>query len=76
MDYVTPVCANETIFNHTLKCYECLQEYENFREISGYWLEGISIFVVGIVGLICNVMAILILRLCSGNKNFNVLLIW
>lgn len=76
MDYVTPVCANETIFNYTLKCYECLQEYENFRESSGYWLEGILIFVVGIVGLICNLMAILILRLCSGNKNFNVLLIW
>ena len=75
-DYPLPKCKLQQDFNNSLTCYECLEEYENFREGVRFWLEGVLIFVVGIIGLVCNVMSILILRLCPGNRHFNVLLRW
>ena len=44
------------------------------RENARFWLEGIGITVVGVVGLAGNIMAIFVLRTYSTNVSFNRLL--
>ena len=54
-------------------CYEPLED--KFRERAKFWLEGIAILVVGICGLIGNLLSMFVLRRSRGNKGFNTLLI-
>ena len=54
-------------------CYEPLED--EFREKAKFWLEGIAILVVGICGLIGNLLSIFVLRRSRGNKGFHTLLI-
>jgi hypothetical protein len=54
-------------------CYEPLED--EFRENAKFWVEGIAILVVGICGLIGNLLSIFVLRRSRGNKGFHTLLI-
>ena len=67
---VTPTTTKEPI------CYESLADYGQVRKDAKFWLEGIGIAAVGLFGLFGNVLAVLVLRKCPGNRSFNILLIW
>ncbi len=56
-------------------CYELLSEYGPLRSNFKFWLEGVAITVLGVVGLAGNVMAVCILRKYTSNISFNRLLI-
>ena len=60
---------------HDTTCFESIKDYENFREGTKYWIEGVGILVVGSVGLLGNLLAILVFRRSRGNKGFHKLLI-
>ena len=60
---------------HEAVCYESLEDYGYVRKYAKFWLEGVSILVIGIFGLCGNFLSIFILRRSQGNKGFNTLLI-
>ena len=60
--------------NGSLPCYDSIEEFNEKREKAWFWLEGVSLFVVGILGFLGNILAILIL-VRSENTAFNTLLI-
>ena len=59
----------------TSDCYEPILEYHGVRQNARYWLEGILIFIVGVIGIFGNVLSIVVLRRCPVNRSFNGLLI-
>ena len=61
--------------NSSIKCYAPLDEVEVLREKSWFWIEGVFLFVVGTIGLLGNILAILILKSSPENTSFNMLLI-
>ena len=56
-------------------CYTPLDEAEVMLEKARFWLEGVFLFVVGTIGLVGNILAILILSNSPENTAFNMLLI-
>ena len=66
---------SKPIKNDSLPCYDSIEEVYDKRESAYFWLEGVSVFVVGIFGLLGNILAILILSRCPTNTEFNILLI-
>ena len=66
---------SKPIKNGSLPCYDNIEKFHEKRERAWFWLEGVSLFVVGIFGLFGNILAILILSRCPTNTGFNVLLI-
>ena len=58
----------------TFECHERIAEYNELRTQARFWLEGILLLLVGIFGIFGNVISILVLPRCPGNRNFNVLL--
>ena len=54
-------------------CYEPIED--KFREKAKFWLEGIGILVVGIFGLLGNLLSVFVLRRSRGNQGFHTLLI-
>ena len=58
----------------TSSCHENIDEYENLRKETRFWLEGILLLIVGIVGITGNSLSILVLPGCAGNRDFNILL--
>ena len=56
-------------------CFELIEDYEKFRERTKYWIEGVGILIVGSVGLLGNLLAILVCRRSRANKGFHKLLI-
>ena len=61
--------------NYSIKCYAPLDEVKVLREKSWFWIEGVFLFVVGTIGLLGNILAILILKSSPENTSFNMLLI-
>ncbi len=60
----------------SLHCYESIEDFNNIRQQAMFWVDGVLILVVGVFGLIGNMMSILVLRRCPGNRCFNILLCW
>ena len=60
--------------NENITCYEKIEDFSAMRENARFWLEGISITVVGGVGFCGNIMAILVLSTYTTNVSFNRLL--
>ena len=58
----------------TFTCHERIDEYNELRIQARFWLEGILLLIVGIFGVFGNIISILVLPRCPGNRNFNVLL--
>ena len=62
------------------QCYEPFEEnMEIGRKRIRFWIEGVGISVVGIVGFPCNLITIFVLRKYSmrrKNKNFDILIMW
>ena len=62
------------------QCYESFEEdMEIGRKRIRFWIEGVGIFVVGMIGLPCNLITIFVLRKYSmrrKNRNFNILIMW
>lgn len=54
-------------------CYELIDD--NIRENAKFWLEGVAILVVGVFGLLGNLISIFVFRRSRGNKGFHTLLI-
>ena len=54
-------------------CYEPIDD--KLREKAKFWLEGVAILVVGIFGLIGNLLSMFVFRRSRGNKGFHTLLI-
>ena len=61
--------------NESLHCYDPIEELTEKREKLWFWLEGVLLFIVGILGLLGNTIAITILSQISENTEFNILLI-
>ena len=57
-----------------LKCHERIDEYNELREKTKFWIEGILLLIFGIFGIFGNIISIIVLPRCPGNRNFNVLL--
>ena len=69
----------ETVFDdedavETLKCHERIDEYNELRQEARLWIEGILLLIFGIFGIFGNIVSIIVLPRCPGNRNFNVLL--
>jgi hypothetical protein len=62
-------------FNISLHCYDSIEELNEKREKLWFWLEGVFLFIVGILGLIGNIIAIATLSQSPENTEFNILLI-
>ena len=58
----------------TLKCHERIDEYNELRQEARLWIEGILLLIFGIFGIFGNIVSIIVLPRCPGNRNFNVLL--
>ena len=62
------------------ECYESFEEeLEIGRKRIRFWIEGVGIFVIGIIGFPCNVITVFVLRkycLRQKNRNFNILVMW
>ena len=56
-------------------CYEKIDGLHDIREAVWFWLEGVFLFIIGIIGLIMNILAIIILKHCPDNSSFSVLMI-
>ena len=61
--------------NESFQCYDPIDELTEKREKLWFWLEGTILFIVGILGLLGNTIAIAILGQSSENTEFNILLI-
>ena len=55
-------------------CHELIDEYAELRTNARFWLEGVLLLIVGMFGIIGNLLSILVLPRCPGNRNFNLLL--
>ena len=60
--------------SENITCYEKIEDFSSMRENARFWLEGIGITVVGVVGLAGNIMAVFVLSTYSTNVSFNRLL--
>ena len=66
---------NETLKDEHKNCYEKIDGLHDIREAVWFWLEGVFLFIIGIIGLIMNILAIIILKHCPDNSSFSVLMI-
>ena len=66
---------NETVKDEHKNCYEEIDGLHDIREAVWFWLEGVFLFIIGIIGLIMNILAIIILKHCPDNSSFSVLMI-
>ena len=63
-------------FNSSLHCYDLINEMKGKRLSLWFWLEGVLLFAVGMIGLLCNILAIIVLNQNpDNNSSFNMLLI-
>ena len=67
--------TNETVKDEHKNCYEEIDGLHDIREAVWFWLEGVFLFITGIIGLIMNILAIIILKHCPDNSSFSVLMI-
>ena len=58
-----------------IECFETLEEAHLLRENFRFWLEGVGVSVVGVLGLGANVLTCFVLRGMKSNPSFNKLLI-
>jgi hypothetical protein len=56
------------------QCHERFDDYRHFQTNAQFWIEGVSLLVVGIFGVAGNVMTIVVLRRIDSNTTFNRLL--
>ena len=66
---------NETVKDEQRNCYEEIDGLHDIREAVWFWLEGVFLFIIGIIGLIMNILAIIILKHCPDNSSYSVLMI-
>jgi hypothetical protein len=71
----TPLHDAHSPSNESLHCYDPIEELTEKREKLWFWLEGVLLFIVGILGLLGNTIAITILSQSPENTEFNILLI-
>ena len=61
-----------------IQCYESFEKgLENARNRIRFWIEGVGVFVVGMIGFPCNVVTVLVLRkyrVHRKNRNFHILI--
>ena len=60
--------------NMSYQCHEKFNEYGHLMSAAQFWLEGVSLLVVGVFGMAGNVMTIIVLRRIDSNTTFNRLL--
>lgn len=60
--------------NATTICHEKFDDYHHFMTRAQFWLEGVSLLVVGICGMAGNVVTIIVLGRIDSNTTFNRLL--
>ena len=58
----------------TVTCYEKIKDFSNLRNNARFWLEGIAITLLGLVGLAGNFLSIAVLNTYKTNTSFNRLL--
>ena len=56
------------------QCHETFEEYKHLMSAAQFWVEGVSLLVIGIFGMAGNVMTIVVLRRIDSNTTFNRLL--
>ena len=66
---------NETVKDEQNNCYEKIDGLNSIREAVWFWLEGVFLFIIGIIGLIMNVLAIFIHKHSPDKSSFSVLMI-
>ena len=80
VEVVEPTKLTKTAGEEAPKCYEVFEPaLENMRTTIRFWLDGVGVFVIGIVGFPCNVITVLVLRryrVHRKNRNFHVLIMW
>ena len=57
-----------------MTCYEKIKDFSNLRNNARFWLEGIAITLLGLVGLAGNFLSIAVLNTYKTNTSFNRLL--
>ena len=58
----------------TVTCYEKIKDFSDLRNNARFWLEGIAITLLGLVGLAGNFLSIAVLNTYKTNTSFNRLL--
>lgn len=56
------------------QCHEHFNEHRHFMTKAQFWIEGVSLFVVGIFGIAGNIMTVIVLGRIYSNTTFNRLL--
>ncbi|TRY76504.1 hypothetical protein TCAL_15980 [Tigriopus californicus] len=57
------------------ECYEKIEEYSSFLRKANFFLHGITMFIVGLFGILGNILTIYVLNRIQTNRNFNRLLV-
>ena len=71
-----PFNSAPDFFNGSFHCYEFIEEIKDKRLNIWFWLEGVLLFAVGIIGVLFNIFAIIVLyQNPEKNTSFHILLI-
>ena len=65
---------HHSLLADTVTCYEKIKDFSNLRNNARFWLEGIAITLLGLVGLAGNFLSIAVLNTYKTNTSFNRLL--
>lgn len=73
-------CSNESsddseLSSNHFECYEEIEKFANFLRKANFYLHGITMFVVGLFGVVGNILTIYVLNRIQTNRNFNRLLV-
>lgn len=60
--------------NSTLHCHELKKDWEKTIEMSQYFIQGLSILIIGIFGFAANLLSVYVLLQVRENRNFHRLL--
>lgn len=74
-------CCEETSNSSSSKeispnysCYESHQDYQHFLDLSSFWLQGVTMTVIGVFGLIGNITTLYVLPQIKSNRSFHKML--
>eukprot|EP00095_Tigriopus_kingsejongensis_P000943 maker-scaffold360_size197209-snap-gene-0.39 protein:Tk00943 transcript:maker-scaffold360_size197209-snap-gene-0.39-mRNA-1 annotation:"fmrfamide receptor-like isoform x1" len=66
--------SNVDLDHDIYQCHEYFDEHRHFMTKAQFWIEGVSLLIVGIFGIAGNIMTVVVLRRIYSNTTFNRLL--
>ena len=57
-------------------CHEIHEEYGHYLKLATFWIEGVAILVIGVIGVAGNILTVFVLRRIDQNTTFNRLLMF